>query len=114
MHILDFFHATEYLADVSTVLKKTEKDRKEWLESACHDLKHKTRGAQFILRELKSFKQALGGSVPEILSKTITYFENNLHRMKYAQYQKEGKSARSSTRKLEQQTAKIARVFNTY
>jgi len=90
VHILDFFHATEYLADVSTVLKKTEKDRKEWLENACYDLKHKARGAQFILRELKSFQQGLGGSVPETLSKTITYFENNLHRMKYAQYQKEG------------------------
>jgi hypothetical protein len=90
VHILDFFHATEYLSDVSTVLKKTEKDRKEWLENACHDLKHKTKGAQFILRELKSFQQEMGGAVPEILSKTITYFENNLHRMKYAQCQKEG------------------------
>lgn len=90
VHILDFFHATEYLAEVSKVLKKTEKVRQEWLENACHDLKHQARGAQFILRELINFRQTLCTSVPEILSKTITYFENNLHRMKYAQYRKAG------------------------
>jgi hypothetical protein len=88
--ILDFFHATEYLADVSAVLHKGEQKRSEWLENVCHDLKHHNRGAEFILRELKTCQQTLGESAPEALLKTITYFENNLTRMKYAQYQKQG------------------------
>jgi hypothetical protein len=88
--ILDFFHAIEYLAEVSVVVKKNEKERKQWLEGVCHDLKHQTKGAQFILRELKSLQQKIGKAVPDVLLKTITYFENNLHRMKYAQYQKKG------------------------
>lgn len=88
--ILDFFHATEHLAEVSVVVKKTEKERKLWLENVCHDLKHQTRGAQFILRELKALHQKSGETVPDVLLKTITYFENNLQRMKYAQYQKKG------------------------
>lgn len=88
--ILDFFHATEYLADVSVILKKGENEQKKWLENACHDLKHQNKGAQFILRELKAFHKTLSGQVPEVLSKTVTYFQNNLHRMNYAQYQKMG------------------------
>lgn len=88
--ILDFFHATEYLALVSAVLHETEEKRKEWLENACHDLKHKHRGAEFILRELKHLRKTLGKSSNEVMLKTITYFENNIQRMKYAQYQKQG------------------------
>ena len=38
--ILDYFHATEYLSDVSIVLKKDKLKQKEWFEGACHDLKH--------------------------------------------------------------------------
>lgn len=89
--ILDFFHATEYLADVSVVMKKDEAERKKWLEEACHDLKLKPAGAQYLLRELKHFRQNLTVcAVPEILSTSITYFENNQHRMQYAKYQKLG------------------------
>ena len=90
VNILDFFHATEYLTDVSVVVKKSETQQKEWLMNACHDLKHKAKGARFILRELKALQQTLSDQVPEALSKIITYFENNVHRMNYAQYQKNG------------------------
>lgn len=88
--ILDFFHATEYLADVSVVMKKDGAERKKWLEDACHDLKHKPAGAQYLLRELRHFRQNLTVPVPEILNTSITYFENNKQRMKYANYQKLG------------------------
>jgi hypothetical protein len=90
IEILDFFHATEYLADVSLVVKKTEPQQKEWLKNACHDLKHQAKGARFILRELKSLRQSISGNIPDVLAKTITYFENNIYRMNYAQYQKKG------------------------
>ena len=88
--ILDFFHATEHLAEVSRVIKKGERKRKKWLADACHDLKHTPKGAIHILRELQHVQQNLTGAIPEVLHQTITYFENNLHRMKYASYQKSG------------------------
>lgn len=92
VQILDFFHATEYLAEVSVVMKKDEGKRRAWLEDACHDLKNKNKGAKLILRELKEYQRNFSTASPEILGKTITYFENNLERMHYAKYQKHGYS----------------------
>lgn len=90
LSILDFFHATEHLAEVSQAMCREEEKRKAWLEGACHDLKHKARGAVFLLRELKARKAALKGAVPDVLNENITYFENNLKRMNYAAYLKKG------------------------
>jgi hypothetical protein len=90
IHILDFFHATEHLAEVSVVMRKDETRRRQWLEEACHDLKHKSKGAQLILRELREHRKQFSSTIPEILEQTITYFENNLPRMHYARYQKKG------------------------
>ncbi len=88
--ILDFFHASEHLGEVSKAVKKDPQASKTWLEEACHDLKNKPKGAQLILRELKHLKETLSGNAPEELCQTITYFENNLSRMQYAKYQKLG------------------------
>lgn len=88
--ILDFYHAGEYLGQVSGVVKKTENKRKEWLQQACYDLKHQFKGAANLLRELRHLRDHMSSTVPEILDTTITYFENNLPRMKYAAYQKQG------------------------
>ncbi len=90
VQILDFFHATEHLAEVSMVLQKDGEKRRAWLDSACHDLKNKPKGAKMILRELKGHRNKLGATNLEILEKTITYFENNLYRTNYAKYQKQG------------------------
>lgn len=90
VQILDFFHASEYLGQVSPVVKHTEAKRKEWLEEACYDLKHKAKGAANLLRELRHLRDQMNSSVPELLDMTITYFENNQARMKYAAYQKQG------------------------
>ncbi len=91
INILDFFHAADYLTEVSIVMEPFEGQRLIWLENACHDLKNKNKGAKMILRELKAKKTWYSTStVPEVLNKTITYFENNLDRMNYAYYQKEG------------------------
>ncbi len=89
-NILDFFHASEHLGDVSKVVKKDPQASKTWLEEACHDLKNKPKGAQLILRELNHLNETLSGNAPEVLCQTITYFENNLSRMQYAKYQKLG------------------------
>jgi hypothetical protein len=88
--ILDFFHATEHLAKVSVFMGKNEAKRKEWLQNVCHDLKHNRNGAAFILRELQAKRKQLKEKSPEVLDQTITYFKNNLDRMKYCTYQKKG------------------------
>mgnify|MGYP001560795910 CR=1 FL=1 len=90
VNILDFYHAAEYLTEVSKVLNKSETEQKKWIEEACHDLKHKSNGATYLLRELKHYRQNLTTQVPETLNTTITYFENNQQRMKYDKYQKLG------------------------
>lgn len=90
VEILDFYHATEYLSKVSVLLKKGELAQKLWLDNACHDLKHKKNGARFIVRELKSWINEAANTGQETVQKTITYFENNLTRMDYAEYQKLG------------------------
>lgn len=88
--ILDFYHACEHLAQVSSAMRKGEESRKRWLEEACHDLKNKPKAASLILRELKARRVEMGDKTPEILMENITYFENNLKRMDYSTYQKKG------------------------
>lgn len=84
--ILDFWHATTYLADISAVMDK--KKPKQWLEGACHDLKHSPKGAKNLLREMKQALPKEGGDNRETLDTSITYYENNLKRMEYARYAK--------------------------
>jgi len=84
--ILDFWHATTYLSNVSAATGK--KDPKEWLEDACHDLKHKPKGAKKLLKEMKHCLSKDDGSYQDVLQTSITYFQNNLHRMDYARYVK--------------------------
>lgn len=90
VQILDFYHATEHLAQVSVVVKYTEAKRKEWLQQACHDLKHQSKGAANLLRELRHLRDHMSSAIPDIVHETITYFENNQGRMQYAAYQKQG------------------------
>ena len=87
---MDFYHATEYLTKASVVLKKDQQAQKQWAQGACHDLKHKKNGAGLIVKELKRWVKETGNTQQETISKTITYFENNLRRMDYAKYQRKG------------------------
>ena len=88
VQILDFYHATEYLTKASTVFKKGEQAQQQWAKNACHDLRHKKNGARLIIRELKCWLKENKGGSQDTISKTITYFENNLERMNYHAYQK--------------------------
>ncbi len=87
--ILDFWHATEYLAEASHAVftKKIENvERKEWLDQQCHDLKHKKGAATRILNILKeNTTKRLKKVVKEDLDSAITYFSNNIKagRMRY-------------------------------
>ena len=86
---LDFFHATEYLADVaySAFPIKTDKSKREaWLNERCKQLKHNTGAIDAIIAEMEIFakRKKLPKSVRENLSAAQTYFTNNRHRMNYA------------------------------
>jgi hypothetical protein len=57
--ILDFYHATEYLADVANHLFMTGIERRAWLDDRCHELKHTPRAANTILAEMEYFAKNL-------------------------------------------------------
>lgn len=90
-HILDFYHASEYLTEASYAFANKEAERRNWLEEACHRLKHEDNGALNLLNEMKKLLKI---AVNEKLSKTkieglagaIKYFGNQLSRMKYNEY----------------------------
>lgn len=86
--ILDFYHASEYLAYASKVVNLRDKEKqKEWLESACHKLKNNEGSALIILDEMKELKnkQKVPKKTRENLQKAITYFTNHYHQMNYAE-----------------------------
>lgn len=94
-YILDFYHATEYLSGASGAFGRTEKARKEWLETACHRLKHEKDAAQHLLVEMETQQEVVVGKkntakiVKEKLQNAITYFTNQCHRMDYKKYQEQ-------------------------
>jgi hypothetical protein len=91
--ITDFYHASEYLTKAShAIFKNTqEKDRINWLEAHCHQLKHDENAVVDQLKELKKLQdnQILSAANSEKLDTVITYFTNQGPRMQYNQYRKE-------------------------
>ena len=65
--------------------KKNLTKKQEWLDNACHNLKHTPGTPLHLLNELKSFLETNTASADEReqLQKTITYLENNKHMMNY-------------------------------
>jgi hypothetical protein len=87
VQVLDFFHASEYLAKVSKAAFKRKFEGDEWLKKARHRLKHDTDGAKTVLAEIKDFmKKKITESKKEEIETTITYFGNHLHQMDYWSY----------------------------
>jgi len=86
---IDFWHVSEYLAKVASVMfRGTRKsvEREEWLEDSCHKLKHNTGGAARLLTQMATYKDEnkITKSEAEKLNATITYFENHKAKMKYS------------------------------
>ena len=89
IQILDYFHATEYLAKVAENGFKEKWKGKNWLTDACHILKHEKNGAKEILKEIKSFRtQKISSIKMKKIESSITYFENHLQQMDYNKYKK--------------------------
>jgi hypothetical protein len=86
IEILDFFHASEYLTQVSKCIDKNEKTQKEWLEKSCKKLKNDKNSAEELLEEMKKINiNKLSNEKEKELKVSIRYFENHKHQMNYSQ-----------------------------
>lgn len=85
IQILDFYHASEYLAAVARENKGLGSG---WLGEKLHDLEHKKQGASNIIRELRelSSRKNAGRKGGLEIEKAMQYFQNNEWRMDYAGY----------------------------
>lgn len=83
--IVDFYHASEYVAKASKIVNA--KEQKEWLNSACHALKNDQYSALAILEEMKILKKKkrIPKKTKEDLESAITYFTNHHQQMNYSQ-----------------------------
>lgn len=83
--VLDFYHATEYLGAYSRAVIKNIGEQKEWMENACHNLKNKLGAATRLLHEFEEEAKKKHKKVDQaVIDKTVTYFTNNVLKMKYS------------------------------
>lgn len=86
--ILDFYHATEYLAELGRALHPSDENTREaWLEAWCHRLKHQ--GGTAVLEELRTL-EVRGRAAREAWATVVRYFANQAHRMDYPTYVAKG------------------------
>lgn len=84
--MIDFYHATEYLADVAKALYPRAKiQRQTWMDQVCHDLKQTMGAAADWLKTMEAIPTAkLAQPIQQGLQDAITYFRNHHHQMDYA------------------------------
>jgi hypothetical protein len=89
--ILDFWHAAGYLEKAAGAVCPSSKERTAWFEQARHRLKEEKGAAAELLDEMQAAMAGgkARGAVRKDLQSAMTYFENHLSKMDYAQYQRE-------------------------
>lgn len=90
VQILDFFHAVEKFGAYATLVYKDERERKQWLDKQKQRLK--TDEVQNVLKELKALaaKTPQRRETAEALKDIIRYYENNIERIQYGSFLKQG------------------------
>lgn len=85
--VLDFYHATQYLAKVAKVVHpRSVEYQRAWMDSHCHILKYEVGAASRLLAEMEAIEpKRLPESVRSGLLDAITYFRHHHHQMHYAQ-----------------------------
>jgi len=84
--ILDFYHASGYLAGAAPALARDKAGRAQWLAEACHALQHESGAAERLAGELASQAEAgarTRGAAPA-REAARGYFAHNIARMDYA------------------------------
>jgi hypothetical protein len=90
-HVLDFYHASEYVAGAASIFfprSRTASDA--WLEDRLHRLKNEHGFAKKLLNEFCSEAEKLPVKKRGELQKVITYFQNHYKQMNYARQIKDG------------------------
>lgn len=90
VHIIDFWHATEYLANYAKYVYSDQAERGSWLMDSRSNLKNKRGGAAKLLKEMKNY--ALTHCIDEKehpVIRAVTYFTNHKPKMNYWKYQEE-------------------------
>jgi hypothetical protein len=78
VQVTDFWHAAEYLGKAAMVLYRGHpRTREEWLDDACHRLKHEPGGAEWVLKQLRRLaRERPWAKGDEDVRRAITYFAN--------------------------------------
>jgi hypothetical protein len=78
VQVTDFWHAAEYLGKAAVVLYRGHpRTREEWLDDACHRLKHESGGAEWVLKQLRRLaRERPWAKGDEDVNRAITYFAN--------------------------------------
>lgn len=87
--ILDFYHASGYLAAVAIALYPNElAGQRQWLQDNCHHLKHDPGAATQLYEQMLELSQGSKHSqtIQDNLAAAVTYFHNHQHQMNYALY----------------------------
>lgn len=93
--ILDFIRAVEHLKDFANVMYGEDTDKsKNWIKEMKRKLREE--GGMKVLSELESLSENCSKKSLEKLEETILYYVNNVDRMDYASYEKEGYHITSS------------------
>ena len=87
--LLDFYHATEYLAEAAEAVGSRHTGKPEriaWINQWCHVLRHEEGGAQHVLKELERLgrRHKLSQKIKESVTDAIRYFTNHIPLMDYA------------------------------
>jgi hypothetical protein len=82
---LDFFHATGYLGNYAKKRYRGKHQRRNWVDEACHQLKHETGASQVLLAEMKEECEVLGvlEDKKNPMVQAVTYFTNHSAKMEY-------------------------------
>lgn len=91
IHILDWYHATEYISELSSeIFDKESKESKKWTGNRETELWDGDVGA--VLRAIRHLgeNEDLTGQQVKTLNKTLTYISNNRDRMRYPEYRELG------------------------
>lgn len=87
--ILDFWHASEHLREFANVLILEERRRHQQVQAWCHQLKQE--GGQSLLSQIEQLDLSQATAlVRESHRQLLGDMRNNVHRMEYPQYVKNG------------------------
>ena len=93
VQIVDWFHATEYIAPVANAAFDDEARRQAWIKQVRTDLWHGDLDA--VIAAFEPLTDHARASEPA--TKAVTYFTNNRQRMNYPQYRAKGYQIGSGT-----------------